>query len=217
MFAKSCLTVLVGRTRLGLLLCMLALLTGAPLCTAASALAQESESAAPPPNEEPPSEIPPPPPAELPAPPEPQNAPPEAATGSAPIDEPAATPQPEGQWVFTTQYGWVFMPYAQDYTYVPASGYPLMYVFYPHYGWRWLNAPWVYGVGPHPYWGPRGYGYFAWHAHPWFSQRAGAYRAGPAGGYRGAGPGYHHAAAANYRAPAAHGGGGRSHVHSGRR
>jgi hypothetical protein len=215
MFAKSCLSVLSRRTALSVLLS--AGFAGLPLSAAApAALAQDSESAAPPPNEEPPSEMPPPPPSELPAPPEPQIAPPESAASGAPIDAPAPTPMPEGQWVFTTQYGWVFMPYAQDYTYVPAAGYPFMYVYYPRYGWRWLNAPWVYGVGPHPYWGARGYGYFAWHAHPWFARRGAGYRAGPAAGYRG-GASYRAAPGASYRAPAAHGGGGRSSVHSHRR
>jgi hypothetical protein len=84
--------------------------------------------------------------------------------------EPAAE-MPSGQWAFTSQYGWVWMPYAQAYTYVPEIGDPYMYVFYPSFGWRWVVAPWVFGWGPLPYWGNWGVTRFAWHAHPWFHAR----------------------------------------------
>jgi hypothetical protein len=80
-----------------------------------------------------------------------------------------ATAAPEGQWVFTRQYGWVYMPYAQRYTYVPTGGQSAMYVYRPSAGWRWVAAPWVVGVGPLPYWGPTGYVHFAWYARPWFA------------------------------------------------
>ena len=35
------------------------------------------------------------------------------------------------------------------------------------FGWRWVLAPWVFGLGPWPYFvhGPR---LFAWYKHPWF-------------------------------------------------
>ena len=77
---------------------------------------------------------------------------------------------PEGQWVLTKQYGWVYMPYAEQYTFVPPRGHAQMYVFYPRTGWRWVKAPWVLGAGPVPHWGPAGYARFSWHARPWFQR-----------------------------------------------
>jgi hypothetical protein len=83
------------------------------------------------------------------------------------------TPQPApattGQWVYTTQNGWLWMPYGQSYTYVNAdTSLAYEYVYYPAFGWHWVSAPWVLGIGPSPYWGGHGYARFAWHAHPWF-------------------------------------------------
>ncbi len=87
---------------------------------------------------------------------------------------PASTVTPEGQWVHTSQYGWVYMPYARAYTYVPAeSGTAYVYAYYPAAGWSWVYAPWVLRVGPAPFWGPHGRVHFSWYAHPWF-------RVGPA-------------------------------------
>lgn len=99
--------------------------------------------------------------------------PPMAVPAPAPVAAPVvvAPAAPEGQWVYTRQYAWVYMPYAQNYTYVPADGHPQMFVFYPNYGWRWVVAPWIFGAGPAPYWGPHGYVRFAWYARPWFAPR----------------------------------------------
>src|SRR5512135_1703456 len=45
---------------------------------------------------------------------------------------------PAGQWVYTSQYGWVWMPYGNSYTYLPASGAtPNMFVYWPAVGWSW--------------------------------------------------------------------------------
>ena len=87
-----------------------------------------------------------------------------------PAPQAAAPAQPNatGQWVYTSQYGWLWMPFAQSYTYVPASGNPQMYVYYPAFGWRWVVAPWVFGWGPRPYWGVWGPRYYHWYARPWF-------------------------------------------------
>src|SRR5512137_1597510 len=54
-----------------------------------------------------------------------------------------------GQWVYTSQYGWVWMPHGDAYVNVPATGdAPNMYVYYPSVGWAWVVAPWVWGWGP---------------------------------------------------------------------
>ncbi len=81
-------------------------------------------------------------------------------------------PSPDGQWIYTESYGWVWMPYERSYTYVsPAEDEAYAYVYYPRYGWSWIHAPWVIGVGPRPYWGRLGPVRFAWYAHPWFHPR----------------------------------------------
>src|SRR5262245_9047257 len=70
-------------------------------------------------------------PFDAPPPPLPPPAPAVAAAPVAPVvvaQPPAAAPI-DGQWVYTEQYGWVWMPYAQAYTYVPADGDPMMYVY----------------------------------------------------------------------------------------
>jgi hypothetical protein len=90
-----------------------------------------------------------------------------------------------GQWVYTGQYGWVFMPYGDQYVYEGSSydEYPYSYVYYPSYGWAWLAAPWVWGWGPYPFFGVWGPGRFGWYN--------GLYHAGYGwGGYRGGAPGY---------------------------
>jgi len=85
-------------------------------------------------------------------------------------DPPAPAPQPVpekreagGQWVYTEQYGWVWMPYGDTYTHTPPDGgTPSMYVYYPEAGWCWVIAPWLWGWGPRPYFGFYGPRYYAW-------------------------------------------------------
>jgi hypothetical protein len=132
-----------------------------------------------------PTTQPPPPPAVIPAPP--------AEQPPAPA-QPAA---PEGQWVYTNQYGWVWMPHATSYTYVPPSGgEPQMYLYYPTVGWTWVVAPWIWGWGPAPYFA-FGASYFPWYGYGyghWYGY-AGHYGYG----YR---CGYYHGGA--WHAPPAH-------------
>ncbi len=100
-----------------------------------------------------PTNLPPPPSAELPAP---------------PSNEPEASEQvaPTGQWVYTDQYGWVWMPYGDAYSYVPSNGAePDMYVYYPSVGWCWVVAPWLWGFGPLPFFGIYGPWHFGWYGH----------------------------------------------------
>lgn len=90
-----------------------------------------------------------------------------------PTPPPAVEPAPAatGQWVHTAQHGWIWVPYARSFTYVSGDGsLAYEYVYYPAFGWRWVSAPWVLGLGPTPLWGVHGYGRFAWHAHPWFGR-----------------------------------------------
>jgi hypothetical protein len=49
------------------------------------------------------------------------------------------------------------MAYGNDYSFVPKDGSaPDMYVYYPSVGWCWVIAPWIWGLGPMPYFGARG-------------------------------------------------------------
>jgi hypothetical protein len=111
----------------------------------------------------PPDAQPPPPP---PSPPPPISQPMQPAQTNPP---PAPAPSNvNGEWVYTAQYGWIWIPYDQQYTYVNVnSGVAFEFAFYPRFGWRWVLAPWVLGLGPGPYFihGPR---LFAWYRHPWF-------------------------------------------------
>lgn len=108
------------------------------------------------------------------------SAPTPTAVHLQPVQQPV-TPvavTPPGQWVFTTQYGWLWLPYEQGYTYVsPDASFAYMYTYNPTFGWRWVGAPWVLGVGPSPRWGVYGTAHFAFYSHPWFRGGVG-YRGG---------------------------------------
>jgi hypothetical protein len=169
-----------------------------------------------------PQGVPPPPPATPPPPsatvPQEQVAPPEYGAPPPATDPYAAPPLPNtvevvppappasGQWVYTAQYGWVWMPYGAAYTYAPAAGaYPDMYVFVPARGWRWVVAPWVWGLGPRPY-----FGLYGWARFPWYGRGFGhwyGFRRGPAwtgrGWYRPGwyGPGGHPAYPGGFARP----------------
>jgi len=93
-----------------------------------------------------------------------ERAPPEPSPGEA------NAKVPPGQWVYTDQYGWVWMPYEEAYGSTPpsGSGEPSMYLYAPSSGWAWLAAPWVWGWGPWPYFGSRGPWHFAWYARGWW-------------------------------------------------
>ena len=108
---------------------------------------------------------------------QPAEAPPAPPYEAPPAPEQAQAAAPTaGQWVYTQQYGWIWMPYSDAYMRVPANGYgePYAYVYYPAYGcWSWLAAPWVWGIGPWPTFGVYGPARFAWYGHGWwrFPQR----------------------------------------------
>ena len=78
------------------------------------------------PQSPPPSQTPTPPPQQLPPPPQQQTVPTEAQS------PPPAT----GQWVYTAQYGWIWLPYGSEYTNEPttAGTYPYEYAYDPGYG-----------------------------------------------------------------------------------
>src|SRR5690242_8526365 len=134
-----------------------------------------------------PTDVPPVPPQQPGVPPEQQQA--QAYSGQAQVPvqaQPAAT----GQWVYTQQYGWVWMPYGSQYTYYPTGGgaYPSEYVYYPSYGWTWVVAPWVWGFGISPFFGVYGPSHYAWwgHFHGHYPGYAyGRYGYGWRGGYAG--------------------------------
>jgi hypothetical protein len=138
----------------------------------------------------------PPPPEAVPAPPAQR---PQAPGASQ------APPARAGQWVHTDQYGWIWMPYGDAYTYAPPDGYgePYAYVYAPAYGWTWLVAPWVWGFGPWPYFGVHGPFLFAWYGHGWWRS---PWRFHFAGGFRGGFVGHRGFAPHGWRAAPARGG-----------
>jgi hypothetical protein len=106
------------------------------------------------PGTEAPSEVPPSPPLFPPS-------PPVGGLARQPADE-AVT---GGQWVFTAEYGWVYMPYGDQYVCQSAvdeySSYA--YIYLPRTGWGWWVAPWIRGVGTYPYFGTVGPLQFGWY------------------------------------------------------
>jgi hypothetical protein len=102
-----------------------------------------------------------------------------AEKGAAPPAAPAtpatpATPTtttdgkfPPGQWAYTSQYGWTWMPYAPEFVYQPPGlTVPMMYVYTTATGWAWLSAPWVTGLGPRPFFSVYMPAWpFTWHWH----------------------------------------------------
>lgn len=89
------------------------------------------------------------------------------------IPEAAKQPTADGQWVYTAQYGWLWMPYALRYVHEPSveGTYPQAYVYHPTRGWTWVVAPWVWGWGVVPFYGPEGPWHFAWYLGPTFVHR----------------------------------------------
>ncbi|MFL5369657.1 MAG: hypothetical protein ACJ78Z_05660 [Myxococcales bacterium] len=104
----------------------------------------------------------------------------EVAPQRAPYTQPV--PRTAGQWVFTGQYGWVWMPYGSQYVEEGSASakVPYAFVYAVRVGWCWVAAPWVWGWGPYPYFGVRGPRYYGWYR--------GLYRSGWGWGrYRGGG------------------------------
>ena len=124
--------------------------------TLGSGFARAQDTGAQPPGAQPgeQQQIQPPTPAPTETPPAPPQAPPAPPQQAEGVPAPAGQPQgQQGQWVYTQQYGWVWMPYGSQYTYAPtqAGAYPSEYVYAPSFGWSWVVAPWVFGWGIAPY------------------------------------------------------------------
>jgi hypothetical protein len=92
----------------------------------------------------------------------------QAIQAPEPIYQPApVATAPAGQWVYTQQYGWLWMPYGAGYTSVTSPSVAYEYVYYPAHGWRWIYAPWVVGLGRAPHWGRLGPRHYAWYDRAW--------------------------------------------------
>ncbi len=163
--------------------------------------ADDADDAAPVDNAAPPAEQPAPPAEQPPAPP--ASPPPVQVQPGAPVPQMQPAPQASsGQWVYTQQYGWLWMPYGDQYVSSPENPYgtvyPYEYVYRPAYGWTWLTAPWVWGWGPEIYFGLGGPRYYNWFHHRGFVGH-GVFRGpgfrgelrGPVRGYGGHGSGGH--------------------------
>jgi hypothetical protein len=88
--------------------------------------------------------------------------------------------RPAGQWVYTLQQGWLYMPFETAFVRRPISpgGDPMMYAYYANYGWHWVAAPWVFGIGPRPWFGVYGPFRFPWYGHGAFGRRWFAFQDG---------------------------------------
>lgn len=142
------------KTTVGLLRSLPILLAG--LFVTSGARAQDESTS-------PPQSAPPPGPSDQAAPAQPTAAPPAPPSG--------AQVQGQGQWVYSDQYGWVWVPAASEAVEVGAQ--PYAYLYAPAFGWSWFVSPWGFGpyrAGPwvgagvrapyHPYVAPRAwYGY----------------------------------------------------------
>jgi hypothetical protein len=115
-----------------------------------------------PPVEAPPSEAAP---VQPPA-PQPTGQPPAPAVKAPPVQAQPAQANATGQWVYTQQYGWLWLPHGDQYVYTPTittgTVYPSEYVYRPAYGWTWLAAPWVWERGPRLYFGVGGLRHHGW-------------------------------------------------------
>jgi hypothetical protein len=60
-----------------------------------------------------------------------------------------------GQWVYTTDYGWLWVPAGASTTLV--EGVPYAHLYTRAHGWNWYVAPWGFGA----------YHYGQWVMHPW--------------------------------------------------
>jgi hypothetical protein len=119
--------------------------------------------------------------------PPPQAAPPPTASAPEPPAAPqAAEVQAQGQWVYTDQYGWIWVPAGAEATTVNAQ--PYVYLYAPTYGWTWFVSPWGFGpyrAGPWIHAGPRwgvgfrsGYGYHGVAPHPYYRPNVGGHWGG---------------------------------------
>ncbi len=97
---------------------------------------------------------------------------PPGALPPPPVQQPQAQalPPATGQWVYTAQYGWAWMPYGPQYVYVPVESddYPYQFVFLYGGAWGWVRAPWIWGRGVVPWYGPWGPRRFSWYHGPDF-------------------------------------------------
>jgi hypothetical protein len=137
---------------------LIGVLIAAATTMGTAAFAQAPQAAGPDPTWTPPSMPEPPPPPQAPAATE--------YTYAAPAPAAPVAPATAGQWVYTNQYGWIWMPYSASYTYVAGADVAYTYAYYPRFGWRWVSSPWVVGMGPTPRWGRLGATHYAWYGHP---------------------------------------------------
>lgn len=102
------------------------------------------------------------------------------AAPPAPLAERAPPPAspwvysyPQGQWVYASNRGWLWVPAGTATTDV--DGVPYAYLYMPEYGWTWYISPWGWG----PYHGGD------WVTHPWLpSGWRGAWIMHPRAGFR---------------------------------
>lgn len=107
--------------------------------------------------------------------------PPGAQTAQPSAETPPPPAYSSGRWVYSDEYGWLWVPAGADT--VEVEGVPYAYLYTPSYGWTWYVSPWGWGAyyyGPwvrHP-WHPDG-----WRGH-WVASPHVVVRIGPGGHHR---------------------------------
>ncbi len=124
-----------------------------------------------------------------PLPPLPSQAPryaPSAGTDESPPASQWVQQYADGEWVYTSENGWIWVP-AGAVT-MDAEGVPYTYLYTPASGWTWYLSPW--GWGPYHYgpwvrhtWRPSGW-HGGWVAHPHVVVRLGGHGGGHGHGHR---------------------------------
>jgi hypothetical protein len=72
---------------------------------------------------------------------------------------------PEGQWVYHSAYGWIWIPSGATSTGI--DGVPYTYLYTPRFGWTWYISPWGWGHYHYGLWVTRPAGWrHIWVAHP---------------------------------------------------
>ncbi len=129
------------------------------------------------------------------APPAPPLFPPLPPESEAQAEEQVVAPATDGtkasgQWFYTEYYGWVFVPYGDQYVSLATDFDPVAYAYVYRLGggWAWLAAPWL-GADPYLIIGSVQPSQVGWHRGPSHGGRGqGAH---PGGGPGGPSPGPH--------------------------
>jgi hypothetical protein len=81
-----------------------------------------------------------------------------------------------GSWVYTLEYGRIWVPYANEHTYggMAAAASPYWYSYRPLYERLWLAEPWLWSLDVQPDFGPLGPSGLEWYRGPYLAADGGS-------------------------------------------